>query len=100
MHGICPWFLTHSHFRVFWSFLERVGICTINDQLPCIYGGKNNNVLDHIWWNFSCEGKNGGNNSGIRMSNYGLDHRDPGDQFSVLTDCPLICEGRSSSYGR
>ena len=22
MHGICPWFLTHSLFRVFCSFLE------------------------------------------------------------------------------
>ena len=26
VHGICPWFFTHSHFRWFWSFLERVGI--------------------------------------------------------------------------
>ena len=26
MHGIYLWFLIHSHFRVFLSFLERVGI--------------------------------------------------------------------------
>ena len=30
----------------------------------------------------------------------GLDHVDLGEQFFVLTDCPLMCEGRSSSYGR
>ena len=27
-------------------------------------------------WNFSCKGQNGGNNGGIMMYNYGLDHRE------------------------
>ena len=34
------------------------------------------------------------------MSDYDLDHGELGEQFFVLTDCPLMCEGRSSSYGR
>ena len=34
---------------------------------------------------FNCEGKNGGNNGGIMMYNYGLDHREIGEQFLVLT---------------
>ena len=46
----------------------------------------NNNVLDHIWWKFSCEGQNGGNNGGNMMYSYGLDHRELGEQFFVLTD--------------
>ena len=60
----------------------------------------NNNVLDHFWWNFSGEGQNGGNNVGNMMYNYGLDHKELGEQFLVLTDCPLMCEGGSSSYER
>ena len=31
---------------------------------------------------------------------YGLDHVDLGEHFFVLTDCPLVCEVRSASYGR
>ena len=30
----------------------------------------------------------------------GLDHIELGEKFFVLTDCPLMCEGRSTSYGR
>ena len=74
VHGIYPWFLTHSHFSFFGPFWREWGYVTINAQLSCIYGGRNNNVLDHFWWNFSCEGQNGGNNGGIMMYNYGLDH--------------------------
>ena len=36
----------------------------------------------------------------IMMYNYGLDHRELGEHFLLLTDCPLMCEGASSSYGR
>ena len=36
----------------------------------------------------------------IMMYNYGLYHRELGEQYLVLTDCPLVCEERSSSYGR
>ena len=46
-----------------------------------IFGGMNNNVLDHIWWNFNCEGKNGGNNGGVMMYNYVLNHGDLGEHF-------------------
>ena len=31
---------------------------------------------------------------------YGLDHVELGEHFLVLTDYPLMCEGRSSLYGR
>ena len=31
---------------------------------------------------------------------YGLDHVELGEQFLVLTNFPLMCEGRSSLYGR
>ena len=48
---------------------------------------------------FNCEGQNEGNNGGIMMYNYGLDHRKLGENFLVLTDFPLMCEGGSSSYG-
>ena len=48
----------------------------------------------------NCEGQNGGNNGGNMMYDYGLDHRELGEQFFVLTYCPLMCEGRSSSYGK
>ena len=30
----------------------------------------------------------------------GLDHVDLGEKFFTLTDFPLMCEGRSSSYDR
>ena len=30
----------------------------------------------------------------------GLDHVDLGEQFFALTECPLMCEGRISLYGR
>ena len=33
------------------------------------------------------------------MYNYGLDHRELGEQFLVLTYFPLMFEGMSSSYG-
>ena len=36
----------------------------------------------------------------MMMYAYGLDHRELGEQFLVLTNSPLMCEGRSSSYGR
>ena len=31
---------------------------------------------------------------------YGLGHVELLEQFFALIDCPLMCEGRSSSYGR
>ena len=79
-HGFFP-ILILGFFGPFW---REWGYVTINAQLPCIYGGRTNNVLDHIWWNFSCKGQNGGNNGGIMMYKYGLDHRDIGEQFLVL----------------
>ena len=48
MHGIFPWFMTHSHFRVFVPFWENGGYVTINSHLSCIYGGRNNHVLDQF----------------------------------------------------
>ena len=33
---------------------------------------------------FNCEGQNGGNNGGIILYNYGLDHRELCGQFLVL----------------
>ena len=30
----------------------------------------------------------------------GLDHAELGEQFFALADCPLMCQGRSSSHGR
>ena len=93
-HGILLWMLFVHGFwpiiilRFFGPFWRDWCYVTINAQLPCIYGGRNNNVLDHFWWNFNCEGQNGGNNCGIMMCNYGLDHRELGEQFLVLTDPP------------
>ena len=52
--------------------------------------GINNNVLDHIWWKFRSEGQNGGNNGLNMMYNYGLDHRDLGEIFLVLTSRTLM----------
>ena len=37
---------------------------------------------------------------GIKMYNYGLDHREIAEHCLVLISCPLMCEGRSSLYGR
>ena len=91
-------FLPILIFRAFWPFLERVGINHNKCSTSLHLWGRNNNVLDHIQWNFSCEGKNGGNNGGNMMYDYGLYHGELGDQFLVLTDCPLMCEGRSSLY--
>ena len=34
---------------------------------------------------FNCEGQNSRNNGGTMMYNYGLDHKDLGGQFLVLT---------------
>ena len=51
MHGIYPWFLTHSHFRVFWSFLGERGYVVINSNLPRMYKGRKNDVLDQFRWN-------------------------------------------------
>ena len=50
-HGIGPWFLTHSCFRVFCSFLENRGFVAINADLPYIYEGMNNNYLDQFGGN-------------------------------------------------
>ena len=45
-HGIYLWFLTHSHFEGFWSFLERVGI-NHNKCLTSLHLWEiNNKVLD------------------------------------------------------
>ena len=35
---------------------------------------------------FNCESQNGENNGGIMMYNYGLDHRELGEHFLVLTN--------------
>ena len=57
VHGICPWFLTHSHFRVFWSFLREWGYVAIHSHLPRIYGGRINDVLDQFGWNLIVKDK-------------------------------------------
>ena len=57
-------------------------------------------IFGPILVEFNCEGQNGGNNGGTMMYNYGLDHRELCGQFLVLTDFPLMCEGKISSYGR
>ena len=44
--------------------------------------------------------KNGGNNGGNMMYDYGLYHRELGEHLFVLTDFPLMCDARSSLYGR
>ena len=41
----------HSHFRVFGHFWENGGYVSINSHLPCIYEGRNNDVLDQFGWN-------------------------------------------------
>ena len=57
-------FLPILIFRVFGHFLERVGINHNKCSTSLHLWGRNNNVLDHIWWKFSYEGQNGGNNGG------------------------------------
>ena len=49
VHGIYPWFFTHSHFSFLGPFWREWGYVTLNAQLSCIYGRRNNNVLDHLW---------------------------------------------------
>ena len=39
---------------------------------------------------FNCEGQNGGNNGGIMMYNYSLDHTELCGQFFVLTRCQIL----------
>ena len=51
VHGIYQWFLTHSHFRIFFPFWENGAYVSINDQLLYIYKGRNNDVLSQFWWN-------------------------------------------------
>ena len=83
-------------FGPFW----RVGINHNKCSTSLHLWRRNNNVLDNIWWNFSCECQNGGNDGGNMMYEYGLDHGELGEHFFVLTDFPLMCEGINSSYGR
>ena len=52
VHGICPWFFTILILVYFFSFWRECGYVSINAQLPCIYGGRNTNILDQFWWNF------------------------------------------------
>ena len=47
VHGFWP-IVILVFFGPFW---REWGYVTINAQLLCIYGGRNNNVLDHFWWN-------------------------------------------------
>ena len=53
-------------------------------------------MFGQILVEFNCEGQNEGNNGGIMMYNYGLDLRELDEQFLVLIDCPLMCEGKTS----
>ena len=57
MHGICPWFLTHSHIRFFGPFWREWGYVEINSHLTCIDGEININVLDQFWWNLVVNAK-------------------------------------------
>ena len=41
--------------------------------------------MDHIWWDFSSEGQNGGNNDENMMYDYGLYYKELGEHFLVLT---------------
>ena len=86
----CPWYLSMVFwpiiiFRGFWSFLERMGINHNKCSTSLHLWGRNNNVLDHIWWIFSCECQNGGNNGGNMMYNYGLDYGEISEHFFMLT---------------
>ena len=51
VHGIFPWFLTHSHFRVFWSFLGEWGLCQNKCPYSMYLWRINNDVLDQFGWN-------------------------------------------------
>ena len=46
IHGFLP-ILILGFFGPFW---ENGGYVAINAQLPCIYGGRNNDVLDQFGW--------------------------------------------------
>ena len=48
---------------------------------------RNNDGLDHFLWKYNCEGQNEGNNGGNMMYDYGLDHREVGESFLMLTLC-------------
>ena len=61
--------------------------------------GRNNNVLDHNWWIFNCEGQNRGNNDGNMMYEYGLDHVELGEYFLVFTWPFYSSFGRDSESG-
>ena len=61
--------------------------------------GRNNGVLEHFLWKYNYEGQKYGKYGGNMMYVYGLDHVKLGEHFLVLIDFPLMCEGRSSSYG-
>ena len=50
-------FLSILIFRVFWSFLEKVGINHNKCSTSLHLWGRDNNVLDHIWCNFSVKVK-------------------------------------------
>ena len=94
------WYLSMVYdpfsFQGIWSFFgENWRFVAINAHLPYIYEGRNNDVLDQ----FNCEGQLGGKYGGNMMYVYGLDHGELGEHFLVLTYFPLMCEGRSSSYG-
>ena len=47
VHGFLPFLIL----RFFCPFYREWGYVAINSQLPCIYGGRNNNVLDQFEWN-------------------------------------------------
>ena len=59
VYGIYPWFFTHYHFRFFLSFFGEWDYVAIDSQLPCIYGGRNNDVLDQFWNNLFVKVKMG-----------------------------------------
>ena len=54
-HGISLYMIFVHGFRpilIFWFFCPYWrwwGYAAINVQLPCIFGGRNNNVLDKFW---------------------------------------------------
>ena len=59
VHGIYPWFLTHSHFKVFFVKKEW-GYVTINAQHQCFNGRMNNNDFNHFLWNLIIKVKTNG----------------------------------------
>ena len=44
-------FYPFSFYGFFGPFWENGGCVAINVELPCIYGGRNNDVLDQFWCN-------------------------------------------------